>query len=66
MSSTADHSRVVRPVPVSIGPRPGTGFADSFGAPAHACDPNPLTSTSYFSTVNGSDNWSGPGRKNRC
>jgi radical SAM protein with 4Fe4S-binding SPASM domain len=40
--SSADHSRGRRPVSVSIGPRPGTGLAGSFGPPAHACDPNPL------------------------
>jgi [mycofactocin precursor peptide]-tyrosine decarboxylase / 3-amino-5-[(4-hydroxyphenyl)methyl]-4,4-dimethylpyrrolidin-2-one synthase len=43
-----DHSRGRRPVPVTIGQRPGADVAGARGpephrrAPAHACDPNPL------------------------
>jgi mycofactocin radical SAM maturase len=36
---SGDHSRGRRPVPVSIGSRPGSDVA---APPAHACDPNPL------------------------
>jgi [mycofactocin precursor peptide]-tyrosine decarboxylase / 3-amino-5-[(4-hydroxyphenyl)methyl]-4,4-dimethylpyrrolidin-2-one synthase len=38
----ADHSRRPRPVPVTIGPRPGAAPAAARRPPVHACDEHPL------------------------